>query len=233
MKLSSRLEAVAALVKGGVPLADIGTDHAYVPIALVESGKIPSAIAMDINEGPLHRAKEHIAEAGLADKIEVRSSDGLSALKKGEAGCVLLAGMGGALTVRILLNGAGVLSEDTELVLAPQSEVEKVRGYLNGSGWVIEEEDLVEEDGKYYPMMRACRNGEKETAKLGELEAVFGPVLLKERHPVLHRYLIHEEKVLKEILSSLKNGKGSRSEKRSEEVKKSLMLTEEALQLFG
>ena len=85
MELSTRLQAVADFVTAGYKLADIGTDHAYIPIALVEQNRIPGAIAMDINEGPLQRAGEHIAENKMEKKIEIRLSNGFSALKKGEA----------------------------------------------------------------------------------------------------------------------------------------------------
>ena len=102
MQLSKRLSAVASLITEGSRLADIGTDHGYVPIALVENGSIPSAVAMDVNKGPLERAQEHIREKHLEDRIKTRLSDGVKALEEGEADAVLIAGMGGMLVIRIL-----------------------------------------------------------------------------------------------------------------------------------
>ena len=102
MILSDRLSAAASMITPGNRLADIGTDHGFVPIDLVRRRIIPSAIAMDVNRGPLERAREHIEEAGLEGLIQTRLSDGLQALEEGEADSVLIAGMGGALTVRIL-----------------------------------------------------------------------------------------------------------------------------------
>ena len=116
MVLSHRLRAVSDLVTQGNRLADIGTDHAFVPIFLVEEGRIPSAVAMDINAGPLERAREHILLHGLEDRIRTRLSDGLQALERGEADTILIAGMGGALTVRILQQRKGLSQEVKELV---------------------------------------------------------------------------------------------------------------------
>ena len=155
MQLSKRLRAVADLVPDGAVLADVGTDHAYIPIARVEEGKIPQALAMDINQGPLMRAEENIQSHGLKEKIETRLSDGLEKMKKGEADTVLIAGMGGLLTVRILSARKGVLENCSTLVLQPQSDLPSVRGWLAKEGYAITAEDLVLEDGKYYPMMRA------------------------------------------------------------------------------
>ena len=147
MQLSKRLRAVADLVPGGTVPADVGTDHAYIPIALVEEGKIPRALAMDINQGPLTRAEENIKAHGLEEKIETRLSDGLEKMKKGEADTVLIAGMGGLLTVRILSSKREVLGGAT-LVLQPQSDLPSVRGWLTEEGYAITAEDLVLEDGK-------------------------------------------------------------------------------------
>ena len=164
MQLSKRLRAVADLVPGGTVLADVGTDHAYIPIALVEEGKIPRALAMDINQGPLMRAEENIKAHGLEEKIEIRLSDGLEKMKKGEADAVLIAGMGGLLTVRIL-SGKREILDGTTLVLQPQSDLPSVRGWLAEEGYAITAEDLVLEDGKYYPMMRAQKCGGMSEAK--------------------------------------------------------------------
>ena len=97
MQISKRLRTVASFVTEGNSIADIGTDHAYVPIFLAKEGKITKALAMDIKKGPLERAKTHIQKQGLSDMIEVRLSDGLSAFQKGEAETIIISGMGGAL----------------------------------------------------------------------------------------------------------------------------------------
>ena len=130
MELSRRLRMNASFVTPGNRLADVGTDHGYIPIALRLEGVIPSALAMDINPGPLERAKEHIRQFDLETDIHTRLSDGVQALCPGEADSVLIAGMGGLLMVRILENGQGVLAGCRELVLQPQSDIRSVRAYL-------------------------------------------------------------------------------------------------------
>ena len=102
MQLSIRMQAVADMVTPGGRIADIGTDHGYVPIYLVEQNKTDHAIAMDVRKGPLARAGENIVRFGCSDRIETRLSDGLAMLKPGEADTVIIAGMGGLLTIRIL-----------------------------------------------------------------------------------------------------------------------------------
>ena len=203
------------MVTRGYRLADIGTDHGFVPIWLVRNGVIPSAIAMDVNRGPLERAREHIAQAGLEGYIRTRLSDGLAGLCKGEADSILIAGMGGALTQRILEKDPPQSLGTTELILQPQSEISKVREYLCRSGWKIDAEDMVLEDGKYYPMMH-CIPGKME---LTPEEALYGPDLLSTRHPVLWRYLRFRETVLNSNLESLQNASSERARERMEQIR--------------
>ena len=231
-RLSKRMEAVAALVTSKGVLADVGTDHAYVPIALAESGRIRRAIAMDIGEGPLSRAQANIEAAGLTEQIETRLSDGLAELAPGEAECILIAGMGGELILRILTEGQAVCGRAKELVLQPQSDIPKVRKYLRLHGYQIEAENLVCEDGKFYPMMRAAhKNGghaDNEHCR-PLLEDLYGPVLLRERHPQLLCCLEREKCELERILEQL--GGQTASEKiagRIQEVRERLRLNRQA-----
>ena len=214
MVLSDRLNAAASMVTRRYRLADIGTDHGFVPIWLVKSGIIPSAIAMDINRGPLERAQEHIAQAGLDRFIQTRLSDGLAGLGEGEADSILIAGMGGALTVRILEKDPPSDLGAAELILQPQSEIGKVREYLCTSGWKIDAEDMVLEEGKYYPMMH-CIRGEMT---LTPEEAEFGPCLIASGNPILMKYLGFREKVLRSNLESLQNSDSERARERREQI---------------
>lgn len=238
MQLSKRLRAVADLVQSGTVLADVGTDHAYIPIALVEEGKIPRALAMDINQGPLMRAKENIRAHGLEEKIETRLSDGLEKMKKKEADTILIAGMGGLLTVRILDTRKEVLEDCQALVLQPQSDLPSVRGWLKREGYEITAEDLVLEDGKYYPMMRAqkCPKEEgkegqdRQTGAAGETlykeeqELRYGSLLLQKRHPLLLGYLEREEMLYKNVLDSLEGKDTQGAMVRRAEIEKELRL---------
>ena len=107
MELSKRLYAVAGLVTEGASVADIGTDHGYVPIYLVKNKIASKVIAMDINKGPLERARMHIIGHGLKGQIETRLSDGLKMVNPGEVDAMIAAGMGGALVIKILEDSKG------------------------------------------------------------------------------------------------------------------------------
>ena len=126
--LSDRLKAVAEMITPGIPVADIGCDHAYLPIHLVKEGISPHVIACDINKGPVLRARENVKEVQLEDKIEVRQGNGLLAIEPGEAECVVLAGMGGPLMEDILTAGEEVLGRVSEIILEPQSDNQSCAG---------------------------------------------------------------------------------------------------------
>lgn len=155
MLLSDRMRAVAELVQPCKSIADVGCDHGYIAMELVRSNVCRHVIAMDINSGPLDRAKQNIVEYDMQDYIETRLSDGVSALQVGEAEGIICAGMGGRLVLSILEQGKELVSSMKQVILQPQSELAEVRSYLRKKGYLIDKEDLVYEDGKYYPMMRA------------------------------------------------------------------------------
>ena len=226
VKLSNRLVTVASLVTKGNVLADVGTDHGYIPIYLLQKEQIPRAIAMDINAGPLDRAKEHIAQFGLGDYIETRLSDGVDALVPGEADSILIAGMGGGLVLHILSDGEAVCRQAKELILQPQSELERVRAYLWMNGYVILEENMVLEDEKFYPMMRVQYQGiSDEMSANNALLCRYGKGLLEAAHPVLLQYLEREKRVYSDIKKNLEKTE------LSEKTKERLMEVEEILRL--
>lgn len=233
MELSKRLQAVADFVTPGFSVADIGTDHGYIPIFLVSSGSVPSAVAMDINRGPLERAKSHIKEYGLEDKIKTRLSDGIDALLPMEAECVVIAGMGGGLMIHILEQDPDNTRGVREWVFEPQSEVETFRRFLWKHGFRIIKEDMVEEDGKFYPVIKAVKDTKTDEYELQEacLDTAFryGELLLEMRHPVLKRYLLQEKSVKESILHSLRGKDGVRILSRIEELEQELRLNAEAL----
>lgn len=225
-ELSKRLRAVADFVEAGMVLADIGTDHGYIPIALVQEGRCPRAVAMDINAGPLARAREHIAAADLLEQIETRRSDGMKELRKGEANCVIIAGMGGALTIRILEESRAVAESLKALILQPQSELCKVRTYLAERGYEILAEDMVLEDGKFYPMMKV-RPGKPYV--LTREEASYGKILLAQRHPVLKQFLQKELEMKQKVFRELDGKDGEHISKRRESLLEEIACVEELL----
>lgn len=216
MELSKRLYAVAGLVTEGASVADIGTDHGYVPIYLVERGIASKVIALDVNQGPLNRARMHIVGHGLGDRIETRLSDGLAMIRPGEVDTVIASGMGGPLTIRILQEGKEVADQLNALILQPQSEICRVRRFLTENGYRIEQEDMVLEDGKYYPVMRVV-HGTKEPYE--EWEYLYGKRLLEALHPVLLEFLKRELHIKESILEQLAGRSGSESAReRAEEI---------------
>lgn len=231
MELSKRLQAVADLVTAHYKLADIGTDHAYIPIYLTQQKKITEAVALDVNEGPLQRAEEHIRENGLEAEIETRLSNGFQALQPGEVQSAVIAGMGGGLVIRILTEGEEVVRKLEECILQPQSEIEKVRAFLLEKGYEFLEEDMVCEDGKYYPMMKV-KPGEmiRESWKPEELE--YGKYLLATAHPALKQFLEREIQICQGVLESLAKQDTERAKERRREVEAQIQHVQHILETY-
>ena len=230
MQLSERLSSVASMVTAGNCLADVGTDHGYVPIYLYERNIIPRAIAMDVNKGPLERARLHIAEYGFEKAIETRLSDGLAALKAGEADSVVIAGMGGPLMIRILSAYPEVTASLKELILQPQSEIPEVRNWLYEQGYEILEEHMVYEDGKYYPMFKAVKA--LEPKKLSDLEYKFGRYEVLQEKEVLKAFLQKEIAGKNTILEKLAKEQTEKSLGRIKEIRNLIADFEKMLSLM-
>ncbi|RKJ52600.1 SAM-dependent methyltransferase [bacterium 1XD42-8] len=206
-ELSKRLYAIASLVDRGAIVADIGTDHGYLPIYLLEQGICQKAIAMDIRLGPLERARTHIKEHNLSEYIETRLSNGMKELRENEADTVVLAGMGG----RLMLDILEAKKENPLLfyayIMQPQSEVPLVRKCLQDKGYEIRAEKMVEEGGKYYPIIKA-RKGQMNWER--EIDFQYGKFLLEEKDPVLYTYLQKQREKVREIERKIKKrGQGS------------------------
>lgn len=152
--LSKRLKHVLALISPHAAVADVGCDHGYLAIELLQLKKAKHVIAMDVNAGPLARAGENRDRYGFSDRMETRLSDGMEALEPGEVQSVVCAGMGGKTICGIIGRSRYLAQTLDELVLQPQSELHIVRRYLRENGFRIAAEDMVLEDGKFYPMMR-------------------------------------------------------------------------------
>lgn len=236
--LSARMQAVADMVERGNRVLDVGCDHGYVPIYLVQQKIAPEVLAMDVNKGPLRRAEEHVGKAGLLQYITLRLSDGLTAYKPGEADTLICAGMGGRLMQQILEREPEKAESFQEMILQPQSELLSFRRFLRETGYSIIEEDMILEEEKFYPVMKVIPDKKcRAEMKSEEEEALFdrfGPVLLARRHPVLIKYLQKEwagKSRLKEELLNLEYSK--RAGKRISELEKELLYLKEALKMCG
>ncbi len=208
IELSKRMTAIADMVPRCGVVADVGCDHGFVSIYLIQSHVAERVIAMDVNKGPLERAAEHVAEHGLGDYIELRLSDGLAKVTKSDCtDAVVIAGMGGVLMTRILkeaLVDRGLCIPD--LILQPQSDSARLRSFLREQGYTITEEKMVCEDGKYYQMFRARYQGEGIPGAdyENELSDAFGPLLLRDKNPVLLQYLQKEIAKFEQIALTMK-----------------------------
>lgn len=241
--LSKRLQAVAGMVTPGNRVCDVGCDHGFVSIYLIEQGVSPSVLAMDVRSGPLSAAREHIAERGLESVITTRLSDGLHNYNIGEADTLICAGMGGALMRKILSEKKEKTDSFCELVLQPQSEIEQFRTWLREQGYRVVDENMIEEEGKFYPLMKVMPEDTFEHSEytapaddsaLCKLYERYGFYLLSRQDATLRAYLWREEKIYGEILENLEK-QGLQNEKRALRYKEVSALLEEcrlALKLF-
>ncbi|MFB9325461.1 tRNA (adenine(22)-N(1))-methyltransferase TrmK [Paenibacillus aurantiacus] len=223
MKLSKRLQTIADRVTPGSRTADIGSDHALLPVYLVQSGRVPSAIAGELNTGPYQAACKAAASAGLTAVIAVRQGDGLCVLHPGEADTVTIAGMGGSLMADILEAGrlSGKLEGVRELVLQPNVGEEFVRRWLVRHGWTLTDETVLEEDGRFYEVLHAVLMPSEESDNAGLYDPSFlnkpasqtelwtnwlyrmGPHLLRQPTLTLHKKWEHEIGKLERILAQM------------------------------
>lgn len=229
--LSDRLKAVAKMITPGLTVADIGCDHAYLPIYLAKENISPHIIACDINTGPVKRAKDNVVDVDLSEKIEVRQGDGLSAVSAGEVLSVVIAGMGGKLMMKILSEGSAVLDGVEEIIMEPQSDVGPLRHFLQDEGYRIISESMVCEDDKFYPVIKA-KHGTMDWDR--EIYFRYGKILLREEDPVLHEFLVLEKQTLGNLLKELSvNEDIPHVFVRMEEIKTDLALNADALHLVS
>lgn len=161
--LDKRLELCASFVRDGVKIADIGTDHAYLPIWLMLNDKIESALACDINEGPLQSGRTDVVRYNLGDKITLRISDGLKNVDECEADDIIIAGMGGELIARIIADCDWAKNEEKRFILQPMTKCEVLIEYLYENGFEILEQKACECDKKHYTVMLVQYTGKTET----------------------------------------------------------------------
>ena len=161
MACHARLTAAATLVRDGVVVVDVGTDHAYLPLLLVGEGKCPRAIGCDLRPGPLENARKHIDAAGLSDKIDLRLCDGLAAVAPGEVEDICICGMGGEVIAAILAAAPWTKDAQKRLILQPMTAADDLRRFLAGEGYAVQQEVLVRDAGRLYVLLAATWTGER------------------------------------------------------------------------
>lgn len=182
-KLSQRLKVVADFVPQNSRVADIGSDHAYLPVYLMKQKQIEFGIASEVAKGPLDNAIQEIKAEGLSDRIDTRLADGLLSVQPDDKiDCVTIAGMGGTLIKNILENGKSHLSGDELLILQPNVGEDRLRTWLMNNQYEISDETILREDGHTYEIIVAKKTN--EPVKYTEQEIKFGPFLLKQHSDV-------------------------------------------------
>lgn len=209
MRLVGRLAALAACVPRGARLADIGTDHAYLPIELVEKDVIVSAVAGDVHSGPYKAAKEHVKGLSLEGRISVRLGNGLAVLSPLEVDTVVIAGMGGQTIIEILTNHCEIVSSLKRLVLQPMVGAATVRRWLCENHWYVLEERLVQEEGRLYEIIVAEQG---DSPRYEPVMYEIGQKLWGEKSPLL---ILHIDQLISQTKRVVKEMECSSNAKKS------------------
>jgi len=208
IELGERLKAAAEMVEKCQVLCDVGTDHALLPLYLIEKQKIQRAVASDIKAGPLAAARKNITQRGYQDRIELRLGDGLKVIKAGECDSAVIAGMGGYLIREIIKESYEVAASLKQLILQPMNRQEVLREYLYQHGFDIVNEKLVFENEKYYIIMSAVYTGMKKEPG-DKIYYYIGEKLISNKDPLLPSYLEKQIKACERNINKIEAGGGS------------------------
>lgn len=220
MELSKRMKTIADMVIPGGTLADIGCDHAFVSIYLVENNIVSRAVASDVRSGPVAIAKDNVAGRNLTARIDVRLGNGLETLAPGEADTIVIAGMGGMLMLDILRAGEDTAKKCRQLILQPQSDICRVRKYLLENGYLIFDENMLIDDGKYYNILDVRPSSVHEDyTEDYELYLKFGKCLLKKQDDILLSYMKKQYRLNSNILHGLAQKNTDNARARSDDLK--------------
>ncbi|WP_028399231.1 tRNA (adenine(22)-N(1))-methyltransferase [Ectobacillus panaciterrae] len=231
VKLSKRLEAVAKEIPPQSIVADIGSDHAYLPCYAVLNGIASSAIAGEVVEGPFQSALSKVRECGLENKISVRKGNGLAVIERGEPDAITIAGMGGALIRDILENGKDKLHGVTRLILQPNIGAHNIREWLIENRWELKKELILKEDGKIYEILVAEMGDSLKPYEEKKEHSIFlGPFLIREKSDVFIEKWSYELKNQKRILMQLEQAADTEETKeKRQEILHKIQLIEEVL----
>jgi len=203
MKLSPRLSTIADMLPAGLKAADIGTDHAYLPVELILQNKTNFIVAGDVHVGPYQAAQLHVRQAGLLHNISVRLGDGLAVLAPGEVDAVILAGMGGVTMAQILSASPAVTAKLSVLILQPMNGAALLRQWLVNQGWNFDAETLVQDDGRLYEIIRVIHSNKESSETFDALLYEVGPLLWRNRHPLLAAQLTLKIQAMEVVLREI------------------------------
>ena len=202
-KLDHRLQSAVPFVRQGAVVADVGTDHAYLPLVLTGTGQARAAVASEINAGPIERAAQHVAEYGLSDKVKTVRADGLDGIEPYHPTDIIIFGMGGELIARIIADAPWVQNNTIRLILQPMTHAECVRRYLAETGFQVIDEVLSKESGKIYQTIVAEYNG--VPYPVDDVTAELGRFAEKTASPSPHRAELIAHRI--EVLTAAVRGK--------------------------
>ena len=218
MKLTDRLLKIASLVTEGKKVADIGTDHGYIPVYLLNQGKVPYAILADVNKGPLENARGEVRHNKLLDKVDLRLGSGIEVLEKGEVDEVIIAGMGGILISELLEAKLEVAHSVDKLILQPMQAQNELRKYLLNNGFEILDEVLVKEDFRIYEIIIAKYTG-KNTVVSDDIYYEVGTKLIENKDPLLNEFIDKKIYMYNSIIKKIEGKSSEGIEKKIKESK--------------
>ena len=218
MKLTKRLEKIASLVSEDIVLADVGTDHGYIPVFLLENKIVKRAILSDINKGPLNNAREEIEKRKLEEFTELRLGGGVSILQANEVDEIIIAGMGGILISEIIWDWFEVCKAAGKLILQPMQAPEELRKYLYENNFEIIDEHIVNEDFRIYEIIEA-RYSDKTIDDVNEIYYEFPKKLVERKDPLMKELIIKKINQCQSILEKIGNAQGEAIESRRNEVR--------------
>ena len=220
MEVSKRINFIIENLDVVETLADIGTDHGYVPLLALEKGLCKKAIACDINKEPLDKAKLNAILEGIDDELDFRLGGGFEPLNVGEADQVVIAGMGGNLIRDILEEGKEKVKECSSIILVPAQNPEVLRAYLYTNAYEVIKEDLCEDEGLYYEMFKVKKSEEAGVA-LDSIYYEVSPMLLRQKHPLMKEYLQYKIEDYNKILGFITESTVT-ANKRREDIKEKI-----------
>ncbi|GAA0181952.1 tRNA (adenine(22)-N(1))-methyltransferase TrmK [Clostridium sediminicola] len=228
MIISDRIKNIAKLVDECYSIVDVGTDHAYLPIYLINKGVVKTAIASDINKGPVLRAQENVKKNKVDNFIQCRHGAGLQTVKPCEVDIAVIAGMGGNLIRDILEDDIAVVQSLKYLILQPVQNPEVLREYLYRRGYNIIDEELCYDEGKYYEIIKAKLIGKNNKIEKRNINYTIGEKLIQKRHPLVREYISFRIDKYKKIISFI-NDDGESSSKRKNQLLQYIKDLEELL----